>query len=59
MENLKFNVGDNVKIVSNDLQPAMVGKIGRVKKVYPSFSEDSETIFSLLTFIALKLEELF
>lgn len=24
MENLKFNVGDNVKIVSNDLQPAMV-----------------------------------
>ena len=42
MENLKFNVGDNVKIVSNDLQPAMVGKIGRVKKVYPSFSEDSD-----------------
>ena len=40
MENLKFNVGDNVKIVSNDLQPATVGKIGRVKKVYPSFSED-------------------
>lgn len=59
MENLKFNVGDNVKIVSNDLQPAMVGKIGRVKKVYPSFSEDSDNIFSLLTFIALKLEELF
>lgn len=24
MENFKFNVGDNVKIVSNDLQPAMV-----------------------------------
>lgn len=42
MENLKFNVGDNVKIVSNDLQPAMVGKIGRVKKVYPSFFEDSD-----------------
>ena len=42
MENLKFNVGDNVKIVSNDLQPAMVGKIGRIKKVYPSFSEDSD-----------------
>lgn len=42
MENLKFNVGDNVKIVSNDLQPAMVGKIGRVKKVYPSFSEYSD-----------------
>lgn len=43
MENFKFNVGDNVKIVSNDLQPAMVGKkIGRVKKVYPSFSEDSD-----------------
>lgn len=59
MENLKFNVGDNVKIVSNDLQPAMVGKIGRVKKVYPSFSEDSDNNFSLLTFIALKLEELF
>ena len=31
-----------MKIVSNDLQPAMVGKIGRVKKVYPSFSEDSD-----------------
>lgn len=59
MENLKFNVGDNVKIVSNDLQPAMVGKIGRVKKVYPSFSEYSDNMFSLLTFIALKLEELF
>ena len=44
MENLKFNVGDNVKIVSNDLQPAMVGKIGRVKKVYPSFSEYPQTI---------------
>lgn len=42
MGNFKFNVGDNVKIVSNDLQPAMVGKIGRVKKVYPSFSEDSD-----------------
>ena len=42
MENLKFNVGDNVKIVSNDLKPAMVGKIGRVKKVYPSFSEYSD-----------------
>lgn len=42
MENLKFSVGDNVKIVSNDLQPEMVGKIGRIKKVYPSFSEDSD-----------------
>lgn len=31
-----------MKIVSNDLQPAMVGKIGRIKKVYPSFSEDSD-----------------
>lgn len=59
MENLKFNVGDNVKIVSNDLQPAMVGKIGRIKKVYPSFLKIQITMFSLLTFIALKLEELF
>ena len=42
MENLKFSVGDNVKIVSNDLQPEMVGKIGRIKKEYPSFSEDSD-----------------
>lgn len=42
MENLKFSVGDNVKIVSNDLQPEMVGKIGRIKKVYQSFSEDSD-----------------
>ena len=42
IENLKFSVGDNVKIVSNDLQPEMVGKIGRIKKVYPSFSEDSD-----------------
>ena len=31
-----------MRIVSNDLQPAMVGKIGRVKKVYPSFSEYSD-----------------
>ena len=62
MENLKFNVGDNVKIVSNDLQPAMVGKIGRVKKVYPSFSEDSDNNIQPSYFYrveVVKLEELF
>lgn len=41
MEKSTFKVGDKVKIVSNDLQPAMVDKIGVVKKVYPGFSEES------------------
>lgn len=36
----KFKVGDKVKIIVNEIQSNMVGKIGQVKKVYPSFSEE-------------------
>ena len=36
----RFKVGDKVRIVSNEIQSNMVGKVGQVKKVYPSFSEE-------------------
>lgn len=35
MAQSKFKVGDTVTIIENDLQPAMVGKKGKIKKVYP------------------------
>ena len=35
----KFNRGDIVRILSNDLHPQYVGRIGRISKVYPSYSE--------------------
>jgi len=38
----KFRTGDRVKILTNDLQPHMVGKIGKIRKVYESFSDDCE-----------------
>lgn len=40
MEKSKFKVGDKVRVVSNEIQSNMVGKIGQIKKVYPSFSEE-------------------
>lgn len=41
MKKSTFKVGDKVKILSNDLQPAMVDKVGTIKKVYPGFSEEA------------------
>lgn len=35
----KFKRGDIVRIVSNEVQPQYVDKIGRISKVYPSYSE--------------------
>lgn len=35
----KFKVGDIVRIVSNEIQPEYVGRIGRISKVYPAYSE--------------------
>lgn len=45
MRKSKFKVGDKVKIIVNEIQSNMVGKIGQVKKVYPSFSEEPEYEF--------------
>lgn len=42
MGKTKFKVGDEVKIVSNEIQPQFCGKIGKVKKVYMTFSEKEE-----------------
>lgn len=36
----KYKVGDKVRIITNEIQLNMVGKVGQIKKVYPSFSED-------------------
>ena len=35
----KFKRGDIVRIVSNEVQPQCVDKIGRISKFYPSYSE--------------------
>lgn len=34
-----------MKIVSNKLEPQYVGKIGKVKKVYETFTEEDDDIF--------------
>lgn len=39
MMEAKFNRGDIVRILSNEVQPQYVGRIGRISKVYPSYSE--------------------
>lgn len=41
MTHSKFKVGDKVTIISNDLQAESVGQIGTIKKVYPSFNENT------------------
>lgn len=41
MAKSKFKVGDNIKIVANELQPQYVGKEGVVKKVYESFINEN------------------
>ena len=45
MAKSEIKSGDKVKILHNDIQPQMVGKVGKVKKVYESFSEECECRF--------------
>lgn len=40
MNQSNFKTNDKVIIVSNGLQPQYRGKTGKIKKVYPSFSEN-------------------
>lgn len=40
MANSRFKTNDRVTIVSNSLQPQFMGKTGKVKKVYATFSEN-------------------
>lgn len=35
----KFKVGDIVRIISNDVEPQYIGRIGRISKVYPAYNE--------------------
>lgn len=53
MAKSKFKVGDKVKIVSNEIEPQFVGQVGRVKKVYLSFSERQDENTGYLQKIAL------
>lgn len=45
MAKSKFKTGDNVRIISNEIQSNMVGKIGKVKKVYATFHDDHEFVY--------------
>lgn len=45
MAQAKFKVGDKVKIVSNDIQSNMVGKIGQIKKVYAIFQDNDKFVY--------------
>ncbi len=40
MAKAKFKTNDRVTIVSNTLQPQFRGKVGKIKKVYATFSEN-------------------
>lgn len=40
MATAKFKTNDRVTIVNNCLQPQYKGKVGKIKKVYASFSEN-------------------
>lgn len=40
MATSKYKINDRVLIVSNSLQPQYLRNIGKVKKVYASFSEN-------------------
>lgn len=53
MAKFRFKVGDKVKIVSNEIEPQFVGQVGRVKKVYLSFSERQDEKTGELNKIAL------
>lgn len=41
----RLKAGDRIRIVRNDIQPVFVGKVGRIKKVYESFSDECECRF--------------
>lgn len=40
MAKSKFKTNDQVMIVSNSLQPQFKGKVGRIKKAFPSFDDN-------------------
>lgn len=40
MKTAKYKTNDRVTIVSNSLQPQYEGKVGKINKVYASFSEN-------------------
>lgn len=40
MKTSKYKTNDRVTIVSNHLQPQYQGKVGKIKKVYASFSDN-------------------
>lgn len=40
MATSKYKTNDRVTVVSNTLQPQYNGKVGKIKKVYASFSEN-------------------
>ena len=42
----KFKVGDRVRVVFNKLQPATVGKVGEVTKVYQD-AEDNQALYKV------------
>ena len=44
MAQSKFKTGDYVRIISNSLQPQFQGKIGKIKKAFPTFSEDHSDV---------------
>lgn len=41
----KFKVGDIVRIISNDVEPQYIGRIGRISKVYPAYNEKAGESF--------------
>lgn len=47
MAKSKFKVGDKVRILSNEIQPQFINKVGIIKKAYCTFCE-SEAIGSKL-----------
>lgn len=42
----KFKVGDRVRVVFNKLQPATVGKVGVVTKMYQD-AEDNQALYKV------------
>ena len=39
MKNTNFKIGDQVRIIWNDIQPKYIGGIGVVNKIYPLFED--------------------
>ena len=42
MENTNFKIGNEVRIISNDIEPKYVGSIGVVNKIYTLFGDEKE-----------------